>query len=114
MTNKYAKVEHDLVEAVLIYEAGNQPDDLIEVTDLTGDANVGFTWDGTKFTAPPKPAMTEKQARSLRNRLLKGTDYMGLTDFTATPEQLQYRQDLRDIPDQVGFPDAVVWPVKPL
>ena len=113
MTNKYAKVEVGLVEAVLIYEEGNQPDDLIEVNDLTGDAGVGFTWNGTEFAAPVKPTMTEEQARSMRDRLLKRTDYMGLTDFTATPEQLQYRQDLRDISGQAGFPDAVVWPVKP-
>ena len=37
----------------------------------------------------------------------------GLTDVVMSSEMATYRQALRDITDQVGFPNTVVWPVKP-
>lgn len=41
------------------------------------------------------------------------TDYLALSDTTLTPEMTAYRQALRDITTQEGFPYNVVWPVKP-
>jgi hypothetical protein len=51
--------------------------------------------------------------RNQRNRLLQDTDWMALSDNTMTPEWASYRQALRDITDQTGFPYSVVWPTKP-
>lgn len=51
--------------------------------------------------------------REKRNDLLQETDWMALTDNTLTTEWAAYRQLLRDLPQQEGFPDAVVWPAKP-
>jgi len=53
--------------------------------------------------------------RAKRDRLLAETDWTQLED---TPPQLKqahktYRQALRDIPQQPGFPMTVSWPVKP-
>ena len=48
-----------------------------------------------------------------KNRLLAKTDYMALSDTTLTPEWATYRQALRDITEQQGFPPSVTWPVKP-
>jgi hypothetical protein len=45
--------------------------------------------------------------------LLKETDEWALTDRTMTAEQIAYRQALRDITEQDGYPDNVVWPTKP-
>lgn len=53
------------------------------------------------------------EARSERNRLLSETDWMALSDNTMTPEWASYRQALRDITSQEGFPYAVEWPSKP-
>lgn len=53
------------------------------------------------------------RVRSERNRLLSQTDYMALSDNTLTAEWAAYRQALRDIPQQAGFPSNVVWPNKP-
>ena len=52
-------------------------------------------------------------ARLKRDSLLLETDYWGLSDHIMTDEQRQYRQLLRDIPQQEGFPSVIDWPVKP-
>lgn len=49
-----------------------------------------------------------------RNVLLAETDWMALIDTTLTTEWAEYRQALRDVPDQEGFPFEVEWPVEPL
>ena len=51
--------------------------------------------------------------RDRDNRLLM-TDYIMFSD-TAPPtqEMLDYRQALRDVPEQEGFPTNIVWPTKP-
>ena len=51
--------------------------------------------------------------RDQRNLLLAETDTWGLADYPATAEQTAYRQALRDITAQSGFPTEVVWPTKP-
>lgn len=52
--------------------------------------------------------------RTERNRRLQDTDWMALTDNTLSPEWAEYRQALRDITDQPGFPDDVEWPTPPV
>lgn len=56
---------------------------------------------------------TEKQVREYRNTFLAETDLYGLSDVTMTSEMTAYRQALRDIPEQAGFPNNVTWPTKP-
>jgi hypothetical protein len=58
-------------------------------------------------------AVAAKSVRDQRNRLLTETDYLALSDNTLTPEMAAYRQALRDITAQDGFPHSVVWPAKP-
>lgn len=48
-----------------------------------------------------------------RNELLKETDHYGLSDHTMTDEMAAYRQALRDVPQQDGFPVDITWPTKP-
>ena len=54
-----------------------------------------------------------RDARNKRNDLLKETDYLALSDNTLTTEMTEYRQSLRDITNQSGFPENITWPVKP-
>ena len=58
-----------------------------------------------------------KSIRSKRNQLIADTDYMVMPDYPITSEQLiavqAYRQELRDITNQEGFPNDVVFPVNP-
>ena len=51
--------------------------------------------------------------RLKRNRLLSDTDWMALSDNTMSPAWASYRQALRDITAQEGFPYSVNWPTKP-
>jgi hypothetical protein len=51
--------------------------------------------------------------RQSRDILLAETDTWGLADYPATAEQTAYRQALRDITDQAGFPTNITWPTKP-
>jgi len=48
-----------------------------------------------------------------RDRLLAATDWAALSDVTMSPEMAAYRQALRDVTAQPGFPDTVTWPAKP-
>jgi len=51
--------------------------------------------------------------RSRRDKLLKETDHYGLSDVTMSTEMTTYRQALRDVPQQEGFPGTISWPEKP-
>ena len=55
--------------------------------------------------------------RAIRDRLLTACDYRVAIDYPATDEErdawIVYRQALRDVPEQNGFPDSVDWPVPP-
>lgn len=54
-----------------------------------------------------------KSVRAERDRKLAETDWMALSDVTLSPEMAAYRQALRDITAQAGFPNNVDWPVYP-
>ena len=55
-------------------------------------------------------ADAEENVRAERDRLLRETDEYALSDRTMTSEMTSYRQSLRDVPSQSGFPFSVVWP----
>ena len=57
--------------------------------------------------------ITEPLARQARDQLLTETDWWALPDRTMTAEQTSYRQALRDITSQAGFPTSITWPTKP-
>ena len=58
-------------------------------------------------------SLTPKEARQGRDKLIAETDVWALSDRTMTAEQTAYRQALRDITDQAGFPTDITWPTKP-
>jgi hypothetical protein len=52
--------------------------------------------------------------RNNRDYLISETDWMTLNDSpTISQEWIDYRQELRDLTSQDGFPYDVVWPIKP-
>ena len=51
--------------------------------------------------------------RSQRDMLLFNTDMLVVADRNPSPEILEYRQKLRDITKQEGFPQSVVFPTLP-
>lgn len=76
---------------------------------------------GDYYEAVPVPEPTEQElasrVRSQREAKLSATDYLIVPDYPISPEDLEavkvYRQALRDIPEQSGFPKNVQWPVEP-
>ena len=56
---------------------------------------------------------TDIDVRSFRDGLLTETDVWALSDRTMSAEQTAYRQALRDITSQAGFPTDITWPTKP-
>ena len=51
--------------------------------------------------------------RSERNTKLAATDWMALSDVIMSDEWKTYRQALRDVPAQSGFPNDITWPTEP-
>ena len=56
---------------------------------------------------------TADKIRAKRNSLLAETDYLALSDTTLSSDMAAYRQALRDVTSQAGFPTSVTWPTKP-
>ena len=56
----------------------------------------------------------EAQIRAQRNKLLLETDWTQIQDNQLSQSEREswatYRQQLRDIPEQAGFPKSVEWP----
>ncbi len=61
---------------------------------------------------------TKNEVRGRRGWLLATCDWTQLIDAPLTVEAIAacaaYRQALRNVPAQAGFPDAIEWPVDPL
>lgn len=87
--------------------------------DLTDELKTRFNI--TEEEYDPRDEWTEDQwadmVRRKRDFLISGTDYYILPDYPSTPDDIgavkQYRQDLRDITLQSGFPRNVQWPSLP-
>jgi len=64
-----------------------------------------------------RPENVEARARERRNELLAETDYMLMPDYPLTDVQREawtaYRQSLRDVSRQEGWPLNIVWPEMP-
>jgi len=62
-----------------------------------------------------------RQLREQRNQLLAQSDWMAVSDRTMSPEQIAYRQSLRDVPannpdvavNEAGELINVTWPMEP-
>jgi len=48
--------------------------------------------------------------RTQRDALITATDFYALSDVVMTTEMTAYRQALRAIPEQEGFPNTITWP----
>ena len=81
--------------------------------------------DNLEWIVEAVPEKTEEEkyeeaanaVRSKRDALLSETDYLMASDYPISDEDREkvrvYRQALRDVPEQEGFPYTIVWPEKP-
>ena len=86
----------------------------------TPEGNVPFTaeeeaeWDAMEAAWDAgADDRTAANVRSQRDNLLSKTDWMANSDVTMSDEWRTYRQALRDITSQEGFPNDITWPTEP-
>ncbi len=113
-------VENSIVTNILLVDSIDIMPNLIEATQ---PASIGWIYDGTSFTNPNHDKENDiitplkESLRKERNELLSGTDWTQAIDSPLNAEDktawATYRQSLRDIPDQSGFPTEVTWPTEP-
>jgi hypothetical protein len=116
------------------------PDALVQAQLAVGEGYVEGTLDsfsyyiqdGQVVDMPPKPdgayyfdyatkqwvqdqSAQENTVKAQRNQLLQQSDWTQLADIPAETKALwePYRQALRDITDQPGYPYDIVWPTPP-
>ena len=81
----------------------------------TKDADVGDI--AIYLTDAEYDTVLAASARQKRDRLIAATDYLVTPDYPISDDRLAkvktYRQALRDIPEQAGFPRTITWPDKP-
>ena len=66
------------------------------------------------YVAPDQAEIAAQEARQMRDRLLATSDWTQVADAPVDAAAwATYRQALRDIPDQPGFPDNITWPETP-
>ena len=95
-------------------------DSATQKIDVSGPTKVDGAWKITRtavsLTSDELAAETARKstaARDTRNNLLMETDWSAGSDLTMTDAMKTYRQNLRDVPAQAGFPDTITWPTKP-
>lgn len=92
----------------------------IDITNISPEPEIGWSFDGATFTAPIEAVPTEEALlsviRSKRNALLAACDWTQATDSPLSAEDkacyAQYRQALRDMPATCD-PANPDWPAKP-
>ena len=91
----------------------------VEITDLDPKPGLGNGWtyvDGA-FVPPPVPPLTWDDVRAERDSLLAASDWTQVADAPLTASEkaawADYRQALRDVPQDFATPDDVTWPEAP-
>lgn len=72
-------------------------------------------WDWVSLSWKVNLAAAELAIKDERNKLLADTDWTQLPDVPEVTRKfwVEYRQALRDITEQVGYPLNISWPTKP-
>lgn len=124
--NKGAWINYDknaeLLEAdgylpVVVIEEPTAEKPIVKYREINGQIEQYAEAAPVSNVAEPTTEQLEMQVRAQRNSLLTLCDWTQLPDAPLTDgekqEWAEYRQALRDVPEQTGFPDVVVWPSTP-
>lgn len=123
------KIYKPLEEDFILGEYGsmspnNSPNTFAKYSELAqwcNSNNAMIVDRGDYYEAVPIPAPTEEElardVRDTRNAKLSETDYLVASDYPISEKNLAeikiYRQALRDITEQAGFPESAIWPDVP-
>ena len=111
----------DLLGVDVVFEGPQAQPTRYQTAYRDGVEQIGDKW-FTKYSVADmddeaKANVNANQAKSVRdtrNQLLKDCDWTQLSDSTAAKAAwATYRQALRDIPSQNGFPYEIEWPKEP-
>lgn len=79
--------------------------------------NINGQWQVTYSAVELPRAVAEQNVRDKRNTLLAETDWVSIAAYEqnqpVSSAWQNYRQSLRDLTKQQGFPYVIVWPTKP-
>lgn len=98
---------------------GEYPPEASVWCNTRGDCSIQQVDGGYQIIQNPEPddSMVAEAIRDKRDNLIGETDYYLMPDYPSNPQNLEelkvYRQALRDIPKQEGFPRNVRWPDVP-
>ena len=107
------------------YETSTEPDDArttpwVEVvggtiTNSFPPSATGYVFDYVAQQWISDTTAQDQAARATRNRLLAETDWTQMPDVTLANKAAwaAYRQELRDITTQAGYPTEITWPIPP-
>ena len=98
---------------------GEYPPEAAVWCNTRGDCSIQQV--GGKYQIVENPPVSleilAENARSERDRRIAETDYYMMPDYPSDPNNIEemkaYRQSLRDIPKQEGFPSKFTWPDVP-
>lgn len=106
-------IENGVVVNTIEVESLDFMPNLVEATE----GAIGWSYADGVFTAPIVTVSDEEIAKQVRNRrdsFLSQSDWTQVVDASVDQAAwATYRQALRDIPSQAGFPNTVNWPVEP-
>lgn len=104
----------------LIFDSSPPATDRYEIVYQDGveqvDGKWVVKWAVSQMNDQDKVAFDAQQTQLIRedrDRRLAQTDWMALSDNVMSQDWVAYRQALRDLPLQEGFPYNVTWPVRP-
>jgi hypothetical protein len=120
---KYAQVTNQGYVVYFIEATVEQPDLVLIDYEIPVCPDSGYkfnvntrTWDDS--TEQEKYADAIQNTEAIRIDLLYKSDWTQIPNNPLTAEQqaawATYRQELRDIPEQSGYPLNVVWPIAPV
>jgi len=109
------QIENGVVTNVISVDPDSMPVEFADLMTAPEGVGIGDLYDGTTFTKPaPDLSGLAKAIRQDRDYLLASCDWTQTADAPVDQIAWQdYRQALRDIPQQTGFPTDITWPTKP-
>jgi hypothetical protein len=116
-----ADIKNGIVVNIILVDPANIPDFCADWPEATEGCQIGGTYAKGVFTPLPEPPVTADEARAQRDAILRGvvdpfvSNPLRWADLSAAKKTAwaAYRTALLDVPQQSGFPNAVVWPTAP-
>lgn len=116
--NHVPDLECDFIISAQVSGTYQEAGDVFPLVGFDGKSLIGLDFIEQTHLSGVKLSNEElaAQARAKRNELLAATDWTQAADVPQATKNkwAPYRQALRDVPQQSGFPQSIDWPIKPV